>query len=260
MKKKYKSGLIITTLVVLACVFVSSYAVVGCGQRNLRRPYLGGQIYSATGYAPLIIRPGDHIINLTFYPYGDYYGNTPARGDYYGSTPARGDYYRGIPPHNSPIISKGISSSGSTNIEGELFLADNLGNSHLFGGQFGGFQYNLGYHPGAMRPYDNCSIPAGQYTVFTEYPAVMSGTSFSGYQLIAQGQGGITLLLTPTEPSFIAGFSNNTGRNPYVSMQVIVERANQYARGNVGGYHFPGQRYCSRYVVTFGAPPLAPGF
>lgn len=243
MKKKYKSGLLITSLVVVACVLISSYVVVGCGQKPINRygrgygapgafglggSYPGGQIYQATGY-----NPGGHLINVTLSPYGNY----------------------NYPQAFNPVFLKSISWSGPVDIRAELLLAYDLGNSYLFSGMYSGFQYQAGYHPGAVRPFDNCTIPAGRYSVSLEYPATMHGTSFGNYQLIAHGPGGVVLLMTPINPtieaSFIAGY--NLG-NPYVHMDLIVERADQYAHGIRGGYQIHNLRYCSRHRVTFGSP------
>ena len=247
MKKKYKSGLLITSLVVVACVLISSYVVVGCGQKPINRygyggygggygagygplggAYPGGQVYQATGY-----HSGGHLMNLTLSPHGNY----------------------NYPQAFSPIFLKSISWSGPVDIRAELLLAYDLGNTYLFNGMYGGFQYQSGYHPGALRPFNNCVIPAGRYNVFVEYPATMHGTSFGNYQLVAQGPGGVVLLMTPINPSveasFIAGY--NLG-NPYVYMDLIVERADQYAPGVSGGYQIHNLRYCSRHRITFGSP------
>ena len=235
MKKKYKSGLIITSSIVVLTVILT-YFVVGCGQRNpyydMYGPHMGGPMgphaFQGTGY-----NPGGHVINLTLAPQGHFNPNQTF----------------------NPMFLHNTSWSGPVNIIAQMHLAYDLGRSYLFNGSFGGHQYNHGYHPQASRPFDNCTIPMGQYRVFTEYPATMQGTSFGNYQLVAHGPGGVVLLMSPINPkvagSFIGGY--NLG-SPYVFMDLIVERADQYGHGGMGGhYQAHNLRYCMRHRITFGA-------
>ena len=211
----------------LLAILLLSSAVVGCGNKNSR--YYGNNRYgggyrhvfgqnTATGYSM-----NGHQIQLEF---------------------RRVDFSGGYD------LNHVNSRSGMIDIQGEVVFSDDINSSFThysqarYSGGYGSGGYGGGGYGRGGYGHDPCYIQPNQYLrVYLESQfgyAHMEGNDFGNYELIAQGQHGELVRLSPIDPTIGASFllGHSLGE-VNLFMNVIVQRID-----------IP-DAYCPERLVTF---------
>ena len=220
----------------LLAIFLLSSAVVGCGLNKNSRfgPYgYGGQ----DGYRHVFGQniPGHIIDTATGYNMNGHQIQLE---------------FRRVDFTNSYDFNSVNSRGGLIDIQGEVVFGDSINSSTNYY-NYASYGGGNGYHDpryGGGHGYDPCYIQPNQYLrVYLEPQfgyAHMEGNDFGNYELLAQGQYGELIRLSPVNPavgaSFLLGHNNPNGE-VNLFMDVIVQRIDS------------PDAYCPERRVTFGS-------
>ncbi len=144
------------------------------------------------------------------------------------------------------------SRSGLIDIQGEVIFSDSINSSYYthagYSGGYGGGYGHQDPRSAGGYGYDPCYIQPDQYLRVSLDPqfgfAQMESNDFGNYELLAQGQYGELIRLSPVNPmvgaSFLLGHNSPNGE-VNVFMDVIVQRIDA------------PDAYCPERRVTFGS-------
>ena len=212
----------------LLAIFILSSAVVGCGLNKGSRFGSNGYDRFGGGYRHVFGQniPG-HIIDT-------------AAGYNMNGHQIQLEFRR-VDSSQGYGFNQVNSRSGLIDIQGEVIFSDSINSSYYSHASYGG-----GY--GHQGGYDPCYIQPNQYlrvSLDTQFGfAQMEGNDFGNYELLAQGQYGELIRLSPANPmvgaSFLLGHNSPNGE-VNVFMDMIVQRIDA------------PDAYCPERRVTFGS-------